>query len=64
MSSKWCAYFGKTEPKEYCFLDFYEYRSKQVDFTFSFQKESYKLQMDLDNLMKDGSRNRRKLLVS
>ncbi|CAG8616063.1 4450_t:CDS:10, partial [Ambispora leptoticha] len=55
MSSRWCAYFDKTDPKEYCFLDFYEYRSKQVDFTFSFQKESYKLQMDLDNLMKDGS---------
>ncbi|CAG8463275.1 4620_t:CDS:10 [Acaulospora morrowiae] len=55
MSSKWCAYFNETEPKEYRFLGFYEYRSKQVDFTFSFQKESYKLQMDLDNLMKDGS---------
>ncbi|CAG8704777.1 11808_t:CDS:2, partial [Acaulospora morrowiae] len=55
MSSKWCSYFNETEPKEYRFLDFYEYRSKQADFTFSFQKESYKLQMDLNNLMEDGS---------
>ena len=55
MSSKWCAYFNETEPKGYRFLGFYEYRSKQVDFTFSFQKESYKLRMDLHNLMKDGS---------
>ncbi|CAB4485620.1 unnamed protein product [Rhizophagus irregularis] len=54
MSSKWCAYFSETEPKEYSFLNFYKYRSKQVDFTFSFQKESYKLQMDFDNLEKDG----------
>ncbi|CAB4413595.1 unnamed protein product [Rhizophagus irregularis] len=60
MSSKWCAYFSETEPKEYSFLNFYKYRSKQVDFTFSFQKESYKLQMDLDNLEKDGSEESKK----
>ncbi|CAG8589648.1 13888_t:CDS:10, partial [Cetraspora pellucida] len=60
MSGKWCAYFNETDPKEYRFLGFYEYRAKQADFTFSFQKESYKLQMDLDNLMKDGPEESKK----
>ncbi|CAG8646147.1 11601_t:CDS:2, partial [Diversispora eburnea] len=55
MSSRWCAYFDETNPQDYRFLDFYEYRSKQVDFTLSFQKESYKLQADLALLTKEGS---------
>ncbi|KAG9295802.1 hypothetical protein G9A89_009031 [Geosiphon pyriformis] len=64
MSSKWwCAYFNETDPKKYRFLGFYEYRSKQVDFTFSFQKESYKLQMDLNNLMKDGSEESKEIAI-
>ena len=55
MSSIWCVYLDVTQPKDYRFLGFYEYRSKQVDFTFSFQTESYKLKMDLDCLIDKGT---------
>ncbi|CAI2197698.1 805_t:CDS:2, partial [Funneliformis geosporum] len=49
------AYFDETHPEDYRFLDFYEYRSQQSDFTFSFQKESDKLKKDLGSLITNGS---------
>ncbi|CAG8707098.1 6133_t:CDS:10, partial [Funneliformis mosseae] len=61
MSSSWYAYFDKTQPKNYRFLGFYEYRSKQVDFTFSFRTESYKLQMDLYCLINNGTEEMKKI---
>ncbi len=55
MSELWNIYFDTAQPKDYSFLGFYEYRSKQADFTSVFKKESYKLKMDLANLKKYGS---------
>ena len=40
-------YFKETTPDNYHFLGFYQYRSKQEDFTFSFQRETDKLWKDL-----------------
>ncbi|CAG8587155.1 807_t:CDS:2 [Paraglomus occultum] len=51
MPNKWNDYFDKVQPKDYSFIGYYEHRSKQTDFTFSFQKESYELKADFDNLM-------------
>ncbi len=51
----YCAYFKETTPDKYRFLDFYQYRSKQEDFTFSFQKEADKLLKDLDLILEIGS---------
>ncbi|CAG8666804.1 10356_t:CDS:10, partial [Funneliformis caledonium] len=48
------AYFEKTRPEDYHFLDFYEYRLQQSDFTFSFCKESDKLKKDLSILIANG----------
>ncbi|CAG8620537.1 3750_t:CDS:2 [Funneliformis caledonium] len=61
MSSNWCNYFDETEPEYYRFLGFYEYRSKQVDFTFSFRTEAYKLKMDLDCLIEKGTEEMKKV---
>ncbi|CAJ0844695.1 12756_t:CDS:2 [Entrophospora sp. SA101] len=33
-------YFDITLPNQYSFLGYYQYRIKQIDFTFSFQKEA------------------------
>lgn len=55
LSRTWSAYFDETHPEDYRFLDFYEYRSQQSDFTFSFQKESDKLKKDLGSLITNGS---------
>ena len=55
MSRTWSAYFEETRPEDYRFLDFYEYRLQQSDFTFSFRKESDKLKKDLDILITNGS---------
>lgn len=55
MSRTWSAYFDETHSKDYYFLDFYEYRLQQSDFTFSFQKESDKLKKDLGSLITNGS---------
>ncbi|RHZ90059.1 hypothetical protein Glove_8g6 [Diversispora epigaea] len=63
MSSRWCAYFHETNPQDYRFLDFYEYRSKQVDFTFSFMNEAYKLRNDLDLIAKDGSKEMKEAVI-
>ncbi|UZO12254.1 uncharacterized protein OCT59_003799 [Rhizophagus irregularis] len=55
MSCTWSAYFDETHPKDYHFLDFYEYRLQQSDFTFSFQKESDKLKKDFGSLITNSS---------
>src|SRR3954454_22904390 len=54
MSSKWSAYFDKTQPENYRFLHYYEYWSKQSNFT-SFQNESRNLKKDLERLLSHGS---------
>jgi len=59
MSNKWSDYF---QPKDYSFIGYYEHCSKQTDFTFSFQKESYKLRADFDILMKHGSTEAKKVV--
>ena len=51
----WNAYFDIVQPKDYSFVGFYTYRSKQADFTSVFKKESYKLKSDLAKLKKYGS---------
>ncbi|CAG8529961.1 16512_t:CDS:2 [Cetraspora pellucida] len=51
----WDTYFDKTPPEEYRFLDFYKYRQRQEDFTFSFQKEASRLRKSLD-LILNGSK--------
>ncbi|CAG8747923.1 17660_t:CDS:1, partial [Acaulospora morrowiae] len=48
-------YFKETNPEEYHFLDFYKYRSKQTDFTYSFQKEADILRKCLSNILKESS---------
>ena len=63
MPTSWSAHFDETNPEDYRFLGFYEYRSKQVDFTFSFMKEAYKLQMDLDLIAKDGSKEMKQVAI-
>jgi hypothetical protein len=45
------AYFDITPPNQYSFLGFYQYRSKQDNFTFSFQKEAYTLKKNLESLL-------------
>ncbi|CAG8596527.1 15904_t:CDS:10 [Gigaspora rosea] len=65
----WDTYFDITPPEEYRFLDFYKYRQRQEDFTFSFQKEASRLRKSLDLLILNGSKeaknnaNRRLLVV-
>ncbi|CAG8708232.1 16736_t:CDS:2 [Funneliformis mosseae] len=54
LSRTWSAYFEETRPEDYRFLDFYEYRLQQSDFTFSFRKESDKLKKDLSILITNG----------
>ena len=54
MSYTWSAYFEETRPEDYRFLDFYEYRLQQSDFSFSFRKESDKLKKDLSILITNG----------
>ncbi|CAG8596248.1 8750_t:CDS:10 [Diversispora eburnea] len=54
MSCAWSTYFEETRPEVYRFLDFYEYRLQQSDFTFSFRKESDKLKKDLSILITNG----------
>src|SRR5438067_2012141 len=54
MSRIWSAYFEETRPEDYRFLDFYEYRLQQSDFTFSFRRESDKLKKDLSLLITNG----------
>jgi hypothetical protein len=49
------AYFRETPAKDYSFFCFYQYRQKQPDFTYSFQKEALKLKNDLNVLVKDDS---------
>ncbi|CAG8505417.1 7996_t:CDS:2 [Paraglomus occultum] len=56
----YCVYFKETTPDNYRFLDFYQYRSKQEDFTFSFQKEADKLRKDLDLILKNGPEENKK----
>ena len=63
------SYFNETSPEEYRFLGFYEYRQKQDDFTFSFQKEALRLRRSLDYLLEgdcseDVKRNVEKLKKS
>ncbi|CAG8832221.1 44825_t:CDS:2, partial [Gigaspora margarita] len=60
MSCNWSSYFNEARPEDYRFLDFYNYRSQQTDFTFSFQKESDKLKKDLKNLIINGSDKQKK----
>lgn len=50
--SKISDYFLNTPPKDYEFLGYYSYRRQQPDFTFSFEKESYILTMELEKLIK------------
>ncbi|CAB4388281.1 unnamed protein product [Rhizophagus irregularis] len=45
-------YFLNTPPKDYEFLGYYSHRRQQPDFTFSFEKESYILTMELEKLIK------------
>ncbi|CAG8660218.1 11073_t:CDS:2, partial [Acaulospora morrowiae] len=59
-STSWSAYFNITLPEDYSFFGYYKYRSKQTDFTSSFKKETHKLKKDLENLIKDGSDEKRK----
>ncbi|CAG8486090.1 658_t:CDS:2 [Ambispora gerdemannii] len=55
MSRTWSAYFDVTRPEDYRFLNFYEYRLQQSDFTSSFRQESDKLKKDLAILITNGS---------
>ncbi|GES99703.1 hypothetical protein GLOIN_2v1472948 [Rhizophagus clarus] len=47
------AYFLITPPRDYKFIDYYNYRKQQLDFTFSFDKESCILSMELKKLIKE-----------
>ena len=49
------AYFDITPPNQYSFLGFYQYRIKQDNFTFSFQKEAYTLKKNLESLLNSNS---------
>ncbi|CAG8656690.1 11093_t:CDS:2, partial [Ambispora leptoticha] len=53
-------YFKETNPEEYRFLDFYKYRSKQTDFTYSFQKEADILRKCLSNMLRESSEDIKK----
>src|SRR2546421_678893 len=53
--TSWSAYFDVTSPENYSFLGYYEYRSKQEDFLYSFRKECHRLKTDLANLMENSS---------
>ncbi|RHZ83480.1 hypothetical protein Glove_92g19 [Diversispora epigaea] len=44
-------YFEQTSPNEYRFLDYYQYRRKQDDFTCSFRREADSLQRYLNSLV-------------
>ena len=46
-------YFLITPPKNYEFIGYYNYRRRQPDFTFSFEKESYLLAIELHKLIKE-----------
>ncbi|CAG8641433.1 17049_t:CDS:2 [Acaulospora morrowiae] len=48
-------YFKETMPNNYCFADYYQYRSREKDFTFSFRREADKLRKDLDIIIEVGS---------
>lgn len=48
-------YFDDIRPENYRFLNYYEYRSRQPDFTYSFQKESHRLKTHLERLMSNSS---------
>ncbi|KAF0500228.1 DUF1703-domain-containing protein [Gigaspora margarita] len=61
MSRNWSFYFDEARPEDYRFLDFYNYRSQQTDFTFSFRKETDKLKKDLENLIINGSDKQKKV---
>lgn len=50
--SKVSNYFLVTSPQNYKFIDYYNYRKQQSDFTFSFDKESCILTMELERLIK------------
>ncbi|RUS18986.1 hypothetical protein BC937DRAFT_88094 [Endogone sp. FLAS-F59071] len=56
MSANCSAYFHSTPASTHSFIGFYEYRRRQEDFTFSFQKEANKLKRDLLQLMSDDSK--------
>ena len=56
------SYFTETKPEEYRFLSFYQYRSRQKDFTFSFQKEADILRKCLDFLKKMSPEDVKKLV--
>ncbi|CAG8710236.1 17302_t:CDS:2, partial [Cetraspora pellucida] len=49
------AYFDITPPSQYSFLGFYQYRSNQNDFTFSFQKEANTLKKNLETILNNNS---------
>ncbi|CAG8800270.1 21929_t:CDS:10, partial [Cetraspora pellucida] len=55
-SNKYSTYFSETPAINYSFIGFYKYRSQQPDFSFSYQKESRKLASDLEELIKDDSK--------
>ncbi|CAH1769722.1 11786_t:CDS:2, partial [Entrophospora sp. SA101] len=44
-------YFDETPSQSYSLLGFYIHRSKELDFTFNFRKESDKLKKDLDHMI-------------
>jgi hypothetical protein len=49
---KLSGYFIITPPQDYKLIGYYSFRSKQPDFTFSFEKESCILAMELEKLIK------------
>ena len=53
----WSAYFDETDPSNYRFIHYYEYRLKQADFSCSFESEARGLKRSLDNLLADGPDN-------
>nr|CAG8469168.1 7890_t:CDS:2 [Entrophospora candida] len=49
------SYFIEIPPKEWKFVNFYEYRQQENDFTNSFQKEAFILKRSLEYLLKNGT---------
>ncbi|RUS30877.1 hypothetical protein BC938DRAFT_478821 [Jimgerdemannia flammicorona] len=49
------AYFTKTSPEQWSFIDYYRHRSASFDFSSDFKKEAFKLKKNLDNLVHSDS---------
>ena len=48
-------YFEETAPEKYRFLDYYQYRKSQKDFTNNFRLEAQRLRKCLEHLVECGS---------